>query len=167
MVCEVCNETVRPEDSFCPACGVCIKVNRCKKGKGALIALFVILVAYPLLRSIYLIGVPVLNEEHVNPVPLVNIILLASLGFLFYRAFRGDRSVRIPIVLLVISIGMFRVIAALVMAFLANPVPGLPGWVVTGLVEIGLGVYIFRSNDIEAYIASRKERRTFWDQAAE
>lgn len=164
MVCEVCNQAVRPEDSFCPACGACIQVNRCRRGKGALIALFVILVVYPLLNSVYLIGVQILKGEHVNTMLLVDPLLLVILGFLFIRAFQGDRSARIPIVLFVISIGVFRILMALVIASLFNPISSLQGWVVTGLVEIGLGIYTFKSTDIEAYIASRKERRTFGDQ---
>ncbi len=164
MVCDVCNESVRPEDSFCPACGACIKVNRCRRGRGALIALFVILVAYPLLSSIYLVGVQIFTKEHVNAMLLVDAFLLVTLGFLFLRAFQGDRSARIPIVLLVISIGMFRILIALTIASLLDPGSSMQGWVVTGLVEIGLGMYIFKSTDIEAYIASRIERRTFGDQ---
>jgi hypothetical protein len=164
MVCERCNETVRPEDSFCPACGACIKVDRCRRGRGALIAMFVILVGYPLLRATYLIGVAIFNGEIVNAMLLVDPLLLLPLGFLFYRAFQGDRSARIPIVLFIIAIGIFRILAALVFSLLLNSISGLLGWVVTGVVEIGLGVFIYKSTAIEAYIASRKERKAFGGQ---
>ncbi len=161
MVCERCNETVRPEDSFCPACGACIKVNRCRRGRGALIAMFVILVGYPLLHSVYLIGAAILNDEQVDAAWLVDTFLVVALAYQFYRAFRGDEKARILIVYFVIAIGLFRILAALVIPLVLNPITGLLGWAVTGVVEIGLGLFILKSTDIEAYIVSRVERDRF------
>jgi len=164
MVCERCNEIVGPEDSFCPACGACIKVNRCRRGRGALIAMFVILVGYPLLRSVYLIGAAVLNEEPINTAWLVDTFLVVALAYQFQRAFRGFERARFLIVLFVIAIGVFRILAALVIPLLLDPITGLLGWAVTGIVEIGLGIFILKSRDIEAYIVSRVERDRFGEE---
>jgi len=166
MVCERCNETVRPEDSFCPACGACIKVNRCRRGRVALIAMFVILVGYPLLRSVYLIGEAILNEEQVNAAWLVDTFLLVALAYQFLRAFRGDKRSRILIVSLVIAIGVFRILAALAIPLFLNPMTGLLGWAVTGVAEIGLGIFILKSTDIEAYILSKGDRTSFGEQVS-
>lgn len=161
MVCERCNEIVGPEDSFCPSCGACIKVDKCMRGRIALIAMFVILVGYPLLRSIYSIGASVLNRESVGAITLIDTFLLGLLGFLFYRTFRGDERVRIPIVYFIIFIGASRILAAFFISLLFKPASILWGWLVTGIVEIGLGIFIFRSMDIKFYIVSRAERNKF------
>jgi len=126
--------------------------------------MLVILVGYPLLRSAYLVGVAILNGATVNAELLVDPLLLLPLGFLFYRAFQGDRRARIPIVLFVIAIGTVKILAALVFSLLLDPVSSALGWVVTGAVEIGFGLFIYQSTEIEAYIASRKERKAFGDQ---
>lgn len=123
--------------------------------------MFVILVGYPLLHSVYLIGAAILNDEQVDAAWLVDTFLVVALAYQFYRAFRGDEKARILIVYFVIAIGLFRILAALVIPLVLNPITGLLGWAVTGVVEIGLGLFILKSTDIEAYIVSRVERDRF------
>ena len=161
MVCERCNEIVGPEDSFCPSCGACIKVDKCRRGRIALTAMFVILVGYPLLRSIYSIGATALKGEPVGVMPFVDTFLLVALGFLFYRAFRGDERVRIPIAYFLILLGAFRILVAFLISLLLQPVSSLLGWLVTGIVEIGFGIFFSKSMDIKAHIVSRTERNKF------
>ena len=161
MNCERCNEPVSPEDSFCPACGVCIKAERCRMGRIALASILVILVIYPLLRSFFLIFTSISEQRPLDPVLLIEVALLGFLGFLFYRAFEGDGGAKKTISMVVISMGAFRILTMTIVSMVLKNVSLYPEWGFTGLVEGGLGILMLRSTDIEAYIRSKEERKAF------